>query len=261
MTDTQHWTVGEVAELTRVSIRTLHHYDAVGLLVPSARSEANYRLYTAADLARLWRILTFRELGFPLSEIARLERSPEEGVGALRLQAALLREQLARSQRRLDTVTSLLEAAESGKGDPMNSEQMKTMFDGFDPAQYEAEARERWGETEAYRQSAERTRRYGPAEWAQLKTEGEALTARYLALMDAGVAPGRPEAQAVAAEHRAYFSRWFYNASADMMRGLAQMWVQDERFTRNIDKARPGLAAYQSAVVDAWADSQVSQAE
>ncbi|MFC4427617.1 MerR family transcriptional regulator [Deinococcus navajonensis] len=256
MTHTQHWTVGEVADLTRVSIRTLHHYDAVGLLVPSARSEANYRLYTAADLARLWRILTFRELGFPLSEIARLEQSPEEGVGALRLQATLLREQVTRSQQRLEAVLSLLEAAESGRGELMNSEQMKTMFDGFDPAQYEDEARERWGETEAYRQSTERTRRYGPAEWAQLKTEGEALTTRYLALMDAGVPPGSPEAHAVAAEHRAYFSRWFYDASAEMMRGLAQMWIQDERFTRNIDKARTGLAAYQSSVVAAWADAE-----
>ncbi|MFD1732779.1 MerR family transcriptional regulator [Deinococcus malanensis] len=70
MTGTQLWTVGEVAELTRVSVRTLHHYDALGLLMPSVRSEANYRLYAPDDLSRLWRILTFRELGFPFRRSA-----------------------------------------------------------------------------------------------------------------------------------------------------------------------------------------------
>ncbi|CAM4417865.1 MerR family transcriptional regulator [Deinococcus marmoris] len=89
----QIWTVGEVALLTRLSIRTLHHYDDIGLLRPGARTEAGYRLYTPADLARLWRVLSYRELGFPLAEIARvLDAPPGDEVAALRTQVALLRE-------------------------------------------------------------------------------------------------------------------------------------------------------------------------
>ncbi|MFD1729913.1 TipAS antibiotic-recognition domain-containing protein [Deinococcus malanensis] len=65
----------------------------------------------------------------------------------------------------------------------------------------------------------------------------------------------------MAAHPRAYFQRWFYNASPDMMRSLALMWIQDERFTHNIDRARPGLAAYQSSAVTAWAGSQVGKSE
>ena len=120
----------------------------------------------------------------------------------------------------------------------------------------EPEVQERWGDTDAYRQSAERTRRYTRADWTRIKAEGEALNAQYPALMDRGGSPTSTEAQAVAAEHRAYFQRWFYDPSVEMMRGLAALWVQDERFTRNIDRARSGLAAYQSAAVTAWADAQ-----
>ncbi|GGK12224.1 hypothetical protein GCM10008955_01830 [Deinococcus malanensis] len=263
MTGTQLWTVGEVAELTRVSVRTLHHYDALGLLMPSVRSEANYRLYAPDDLSRLWRILTFRELGFPLSEIGRLlGGGPEAELSALRLQAALLQEQASRAQRRLGTVMSLLEAAERDKGGfTMSSQDLRDMFDGFDPAQYESEVQERWGDTDACRQTDERTRNYTRADWAQLKEEGEKLTSAYLTLMDRGFLPEGVQAQQVAAHPRAYFQRWFYNASPDMMRSLALMWIQDERFTHNIDRARPGLAAYQSSAVTAWAGSQVGKSE
>lgn len=248
------WTVGDVSALTRVSVRTLHHYDAVGLLRPSGRSGANYRLYTAADLARLWRVLTYRELGFGLSEIGRLLDAPrEEQVQALHTQLALLREQQRRTQATLDAVQTFLRAAERGEEVNMSSKDLQEVFGDFDHSQYEEEARERWGDTDAYRQSAERTRRYTKQDWEAIQAEGEALTARYVTLMDAGAAPQGPEAQQVASDHRAYFTRWFYDCSPELFRNLARMWVEDERFTRNIDKARPGLAAYQSAAALAWA--------
>lgn len=252
------WTVGEVAALTGVSVRALHHYDELGLLSPQARSEAGYRQYTAPDLARLHRILTYRELGFGLADIARLlEAAPGAEVGALRIQAALLRERLQRTQAHLTQIEQFLAAAERGEGVLlMSDERIKQMFGGFDPAQYEAEVQQRWGETAAYRQSRARTSRYTAADWQQVRAEMGAITARYLALLEAGTDPTASEAQAVAAEHHAHISRRYYDAPPAMMRGLAQMWVQDERFTRNIDTARAGLAAYQSAAVTAWADAQ-----
>ena len=203
-----HWTVGEVADLTRLSIRTLHHYDAIGLLRPSERSEGNYRLYTPADLGRLHRILTFRDLGFPLAEIARVLDAPEgEQLAALNLRAALLRDELGRVQRQLEQVTSLLGDAPGEGAHPMSNDDIKEIFDGFDHQQYEPEVQERWGDTDAYRQSAERTRRYIKADWTRIKAEGEALGAQYTALMDRSVSPTSPEAQAVGAEPPANIQR------------------------------------------------------
>ncbi|CAM4417841.1 TipAS antibiotic-recognition domain-containing protein [Deinococcus marmoris] len=138
----------------------------------------------------------------------------------------------------------------------MTNTELKDIFDGFDPAEHEAEARERWGETDAYRQSTARTGRYTKADWEAVKAEMNAIYARYVSLMAAGTPPDSAEAQAVAADHRAHISARYYVASPEMMRGLAQMWMADERFTRNIDRAGEGLAAYSSAAVLAWAEEQ-----
>lgn len=248
------WTVGEVADLTRVSVRTLHHYDEIGLLRPSERSEANYRLYTGADLARLHRILTYRDLGFPLAEIMRLlEADPAEERAALELQARLLQEQIERSQQKLRAVTSML-SAQRGEGEKdMSNEEIKQLFSEFDHSQYEDEVKERWGDTEAYRQSAERMKKYTPADLERMNAEGAELHARYVALMNAGVPADSPQAAQVADAHCAYFHQWFYDCTPDMLRGVSNLWVNDPRFTANIDKIKPGLAAYQYAAVQAWA--------
>ncbi|GAA5504505.1 HTH-type transcriptional activator TipA [Deinococcus xinjiangensis] len=252
------WTVGEVAELSRVSIRTLHHYDDLGLLKPSERSEANYRLYTAGDLEQLYRILTWRELGFPLGEIGRLlGADAAEQRRALELRSALLGEQLRQTERQLRAVTSLLQPSRLGEGAwNVNKEELKEIFEGFDHSEYEAEVQERWGDTAAYRQSEERTRNYTKADWEQLKAEADALNARYLALLDAGIPADSPQAAAVAEAHRAHFHKWFYDCSPEMLRGVSNLWVQDPRFTKNIDKGRSGLAAYQYAAVQAWAGKE-----
>ncbi|MBZ9712814.1 MerR family transcriptional regulator [Deinococcus multiflagellatus] len=248
--------MGEVSGLTRISVRTLHHYDEIGLLRPSERSEGNYRLYTPADLARLRAALTYRQLGFPLAEVTRLlDAPPAEQRRALETQLLLLQEGQRRTQATIDAVQAMLNAP----GAPMSNEDVKAVFDGFDPEQYEPEVQARWGETDAYRQSKARTGRYTRADWEAIKAEMQGIQGQYVALMDAGAAPHSPQAQAVAAQHHAHIHSRYYDAPPAMMRGLAQMWVQDERFTRTIDQARPGLAAYQSAAVTAWADAQEAQ--
>ena len=138
----------------------------------------------------------------------------------------------------------------------MTREDLKEMFGTFDHGQYEEEVQERWGDTEAYRQSRERTGRYTKADWEQIKAEMEAINARYMALMDAGTPPSSPEAAEVARAQRDHFDRWYYDCSPQMLRGVSNMWVEDERFTRNIDALRPGLAAYQHAAVQAWAGKE-----
>ena len=127
---------------------------------------------------------------------------------------------------------------------PMSPDELKQLFDGFDPAEHDDEARERWGDTDAYRESARRTKGYGPAEWAQIKSESQAIYSRLAALMKAGVAPGAPEAQALVDEARGHIDRWFYPCSRAMHRQLGAMYVADHRFTENLDAIAPGFARY-----------------
>lgn len=250
------WTVGEAAELSKVSVRTLHHYDEIGLLAPSARSEAGYRLYDASDLERLHQILLFRELGFSLPDIRRIMLDPTfDRAEALRAQRSLLAEKARRTAEMLAAIDAALAYDDRGAimTDQERAEMFGELFDGFDPDEYEAEVQERWGDTDAYKQSAERTKRYGKAEWEQIKAEAEATDRAFVALMDAGARSDSPEAIALAEEKRQHISKWFYDCPLDFYVNMAAIWVNDPRFTKNIDKAKPGLAAYQYAAVQALA--------
>lgn len=243
-------TVGEVARIARVSVRTLHHYDEIGLLSPSGRTDAKYRLYTREDLERLHQILVYRELGFPLHEISRILHGPDfDRPAALRRQRDLLIEQTRRNQRMISALGALIASLEGDR--PMSDDQFDTLFDGFTPSAYQEEAQHQWGHTPQYRQSVERTKRYTGADWTRMKAEMTEINAAYVQLMERGVEPGTPEAQEVARRHRDHISRWFYDCTPEMFGALAQVWVNDPRFTRNIDRSREGLAAYQSAAAQA----------
>ncbi len=253
------WTVGSAAEIAKVSVRTLHHYDEIDLLTPSERSESGYRLYSAGDLERLHQILLFRELGFALPEIRDIMCNPNfDRVSALEAQRTLLAEKARRTETMLSAIDAALEAARGGT--TMTKEDMTEifgeMFDGFNPDEYEAEVQDRWGETDAHKQSAARTKRYTKADWAKIKAEGDANTTEFLRLMDAGVAPDAPEALAAAAEKHAQLERWFYDAPLEMFANLSDMWADDPRFKKNIDKPREGMAEFQRAAVKAWVAAQ-----
>ncbi|MFB9993590.1 MerR family transcriptional regulator [Deinococcus oregonensis] len=249
-----------MSQLARVSIRTLHHYDELGLLRPSARTEGNYRLYSAGDIQRLHRILMFRELGLALHDIRAVLDDPEaDEVQTLKLQRHLLQERAKRNQAMLDALETLLAAAEGEltmNVNDMTKEDLSKLFDGFDPTEYEQEAKDRWGETDAYKQSAERVKRYTKQDWEGIKAKMAAITDAYIGLMDAGTPPESPEASAIVAQHHAHQCRWYYDSSPAMFANVSEMWVNDPRFTKNIDKARTGLAAYQSAAVQAWVKKQ-----
>ena len=125
------------------------------------------------------------------------------------------------------------------------------------PRGYDDEVERRWGGTDAYAESARRTAAYGKADWQAIKTEAAEITAAFVAAFDAGLAPGDPAVQAIVARHRQHLARWFYTPTPEMYAGLGDLYVDDPRFTRNIDKARAGLAAYQRAAmrVSALGDS------
>jgi DNA-binding transcriptional MerR regulator len=233
-------TVGEVAELAGVTVRTLHHYDELGLLSPSGRSEAGYRLYSYDDLARLREILIWRTLGFPLTEIGSLLDDPgHDRLAALERQRELI-------EHEIDRLGALATAVDAAIAAHVNGDRQEetTMFEGFDPSEYEQEARERWGHTEAYRESARRAARYGEADWGEIRAEAEAITRELIVLMRAGEPADGQAARALAERHREHISRWFYPCSPQMHCGLAEMYVADERFTRTYEREAEGLAAY-----------------
>lgn len=236
-------TVGEVARLTGITVRALHHYDEIGLCRPSQRTSAGYRLYSDEDVLRLQQILVFRELGMPLEEIAQ---AIEQGDG----RDALLRRHrdvLVTRRAQLDAMIASIDVAlhlHDRASTAMTNDEMKQLFDGFDPARYEDEVQERWGDTDAYKESARRTKRYGKAEWQQIKAEAESIGTDLAALMRAGVPAHDPRAKAVVERHRQHIEQWFYPCSVELQRQLGEMYVADPRFQENIDKTAPGLAAY-----------------
>lgn len=244
-------TVGEVAKLAHVSVRTLHHYDSIGLLVPSERSESGYRLYGEADLEKLQQVLFFRELGFGLDQITQIMRDPTfDRREALEMQRRMLADKTAQLQHMIEAVDAAIDSMERGL--TMDEKDRFEVFGEFDPAEYEAEARERWGETDAYKESAHRTARYTKDDWKRIMAQQKAVTDGYVQRMEAGDAPDSPAVFEVVERHLASITDNFYTLPGEMFGDLADMWVTDQRFTKNIDKAKPGLAQFQHDAVKAW---------
>jgi MerR family transcriptional regulator, thiopeptide resistance regulator len=248
-------TVSQVAQLTGVTVRTLHHYDEIGLLRPSARSEAGYRLYDDADLERLQQVLFFRVLEFPLEEIARIMHDPHFDVrAALQMQRQLLEKRAGEVRRLIDAVDAAINRLE--KGTVMRDEDVAELFGGFDPKDYEEEVKERWGDTEAYRESRRRTSAYTGQDWEKITKESGELFLQFAGLMTGGTPPTDVAAMNLAEQHRQHIERWFYPCPRAMHRALGENYVADSRFSANIDKNGPGLSAYLRDAFRANADRE-----
>ena len=141
------WTVGQVADLFDVTVRTLHHYDDIGLLVPGERSHAGHRRYNDADLDRLQQILFYRELGFPLEEVAALLDDPAADPREhLRQQHELLTARIEQLRKMAEAVEQAMEARTMGIN--LTPEERFEVFGDKDPEQYAEEAERRWGGTD-----------------------------------------------------------------------------------------------------------------
>jgi DNA-binding transcriptional MerR regulator len=244
------YSVGTVARLAGVSVRTLHHYDEIGLVRPGGRTTAGYREYDEADLARLRRVLTYRELGFALDQIAEVLDAPGvDEVAELDRQHTQLRHRIARLERIAEAVRRLKEARIMGLS--LDPDEILEVFGEDDPTQHADEAQARWGETDAYQESHRRTAAYGKQEWLRIKAEVADIERRLADAMAAGVAPDAAVAMDLAEEHRAHIARWFYDCDHAMHRGLGEMYAADPRFAKHYDDVAPGLAAFVSAAVAA----------
>ena len=236
-------TVGSVARMAGITVRTLHHYDEIGLLSPGDRSDAGYRRYDDADLERLQRILFFRELGFALDEIKTVMTDGGTDASAhLARQHEMLLERIARLKGMAAAVEKAMEARTMGIN--LTPEERFEVFGDFNPDEYTAEGEERWGGTDAYRESARRTASYTKADWERMKAESAEPVNQLTSAMRAGLGADSPEAMDGAEAHRQHISRWFYDCTTEIHVGLAEMYVADPRFTATYEKIAPGLAHY-----------------
>lgn len=242
MTTHKPYKVKDVARIARVSVRTLHHYDEIGLLTPD-RSAKGYRLYTEQDLLRLQQILIGRLFGMALEDIKRLLDDPNfDYAASLTRQRADLVTRLSETNRMIASIDAALDAL-TKKDMAMNTD-FKAIFDGFDPADYEDEAAAKWGNTDAYTESQRRTKKYGDTEWRAIKEEADAIWKDGAAALKAGHAPDSAEGFALAERHRQHIVRWFYALDPSTHANLADMWEADDRFATTIDKHGTGLTQW-----------------
>jgi DNA-binding transcriptional MerR regulator len=238
--------VKEVADLVGISVRTLHHYDEIGLLIPKETTEAGYRIYSNENLETLQQILFFRELGFPLKKIKEIIDSPSfDRLEALEMQHQMLLEKKSRLDKMVDTIEKTIQHS---KGEISMSNQEK--FEGFDFSQnpYEQEARERWG-NHAVDEANDKAKNMTTFDQEKFNGIYRNLAAiRHLS-------PDSKEAQAGIDEWYQFLNK-LGNYSLEMFKGLGQMYVADERFTKNIDQFGKGLAQFMCNAMAVYADEK-----
>lgn len=220
------YTVGEVAELVGVSVRTLHHWEHEGVARPSGRSPAGYRLYSAADVERVQRALVYRETGMPLALVAEVLDSPGSPADHLRRQRAVLADRIERLKTMIASVDALIIDKETAMTTPEHDQRI--LGTDWTPDPYEDEARERWGGTDDWKESQRRRAARGPEGEAAAAARVDEVEASLARALREGVEPGSERANALAEAHRARLD-WF-DVSLDKHVLLARMYVQDPRF-------------------------------
>ena len=227
--------IREFADFTGVSVRTLHYYDEIGLLAPAhVDQHTGYRYYDEESLLRMQAILFYRELDFSLKRIGKILSSPKyDTAQALHEQKQLL----ILKKERLERLISAVDEAMKGVN-VMNA------FDNSEFEKHKAEARERWGGTDAYREHAEKTKGYSTDHWNALAGEMNALFGEFALCMKHGETPDSAEAQELVKALQNHITRNYYHCTNEILAGLGQMYVADERFRNNIDRHADGTAAF-----------------
>ena len=232
--------IKEFAEFSGVSVRTLHYYDEIGLLVPAhVDRTTGYRYYDESSLLRMQEILFYRELDFPLKSISQILSSPNyDKEKALQEQKKLL--QL--KKERLERLISAIDGA-------MKGENVMTAFDNSEFEKHKAEAKEKWGKTEAYKEHAEKTKNYSSQKWNDLTALMDDIIAEFALCRKNGETPDSAEAQELVKKLQNHITQNYYNCTNPILAGLGQMYVADERFRQNMDHHGNGTAEFISKAI------------
>ncbi|WP_238815909.1 MerR family transcriptional regulator [Nocardia brasiliensis] len=240
-------TVGRTAALVGISVRTLHHWDVIGLVQPSGRTWSGYRLYSAEDIARIHRVLVYRELGLSLADIARVLDDPATDAREhLRSQRAQLVERITRLQDMVGAVDRMLDSFRSGI--LLAPEQQAEIFGDQWRSEWVEEAGQRWGDSPQWAQYAERAAHRSEQDWREIAAETEALYADLAAAKLAGVVAGSDAANTLAERHRALLSRYFDCPHARQV-CIARMFVEEPGYAEYHDAMAPELTPWLRDVV------------
>ena len=243
------YTAHQLAQIAGISVRTLHHYDEIGLLSP-ARQSNGYRSYDEAELLRLQQILFFRELEYPLENIAKLLAQPDfDMTASLKRHRVQIEQKRLRLAGFLTTIDKTL-AKISGEKQMKDEELFEALWDKHEK-EYAAEAEERWRSTEAYKQSAERMKKLTKEDHARIIKEGDVLMAELAACIPSG--PRSAEVQKLIKRHYEAL-RTFYEPSPQIYRGLAQMYTEDARFRAYFEKYDPRMPEFMREAMDVYCD-------
>ncbi len=229
--------IKEFAELTGVSVRTLHYYDEIGLLRPSFVDEQNgYRFYDETSLERMQEILFYRELDFSLKSIAESLASPTYD------KQKVLAEQKRLLTLKKDRLTRLIAALEQAEKGEITMSAFENSEYETARQQYEDEAKQRWGNTEAYKESQSKTAEYSKDKWNDVLAGMNGIFTEFAECKKCGEGADSDAAQRLVKKLQDYITANFYNCTDDILAGLGQMYVCDERFKNNIDNNGTGTA-------------------
>lgn len=239
--DSTLYTVGDVARRFAVTVRTLRHWEALGLLSPAQRSWSNYRLYSAEDCARVQRIVIYRATGMKLIDIKSLLDSGDTAVEHLKRQ----RERLVAHRRETD---AMIEALDILLEDAMNDkaltvEEIGKIMGEADFAAHQSEAEERYGDTTDWRESRERTASWQSADWRQNAERFHDIERRMIDAIRDGAAPDSERAAGLVEEHREALSEFFPVTPAKHYL-ISRAYITDERFRSHYDSQQEGFAQW-----------------
>lgn len=235
--------IKEAAKLTGVTVRTLQYYDRIALLKPSRVTEAGYRIYEKKDLEKLQQILFLRELDFSLGEIKEILENPEfDRQEMLTKQKDLLEKKRQRLDGIIDLITKTLEGDESMSFSEFDYKEIEEA-----KKKYASEVKERWGNTSAYEESKEKTSGYDKEKWVSVKNEMDAIMKQFAD--NIGESPDSKEVQQLVEDWKACITRNHYTCTDEILAGLGQMYVADERFRKNMDTHGEGTAKLMSDAI------------
>ena len=235
--------IKEFAKFTGVSVRTLHYYDEIGLLTPAfVDRTTGYRYYDEHSLLRMQEILFYRELDFSLKSIGEILSSPNyDARKSLEEQKILLTLKKERLERLISSID-----------DAMKGANVMSAFDNSEFEKYKVEAQEKWGQTDAYRQHAEKTKHYSKQKWNDLAEGMDHIMAEFAFCMRKGEIPDSIEAQNLVKKLQNHITENYYFCTNEILAGLGQMYIADERFKNNIDKHASGTAAFICEAIEVY---------
>lgn len=245
-----NYSIQQLAGMSGVSVRTLHYYDEIGLLKAQRNPKNGYRVYSEDDVLLLQQILFYRALEMSLEEIEKVLQAKDFSLlNSLYKQKMLVENKHQNLKKILRTIEKTIARVEQN-----NRMKDEELFEGLDKekmAAYEAEAKERWGNTDFYKQSQENVKKMGKEGSLKVMEEGKEILLELVGVMDREVS--HEDVQKIVHKHFMHLHH-FYTPTLELYRGLALMYVQDPRFTEFYEKIAPGLAKFLSDAMVVYCD-------